>query len=364
MRAGTLLAILCCLACGPQAPPGVREEYLQLQRRALEEARSFGAGDGSSRGLADPRPVWADKLVAFAMAHPEAPEAAEALLGAARLRSSSQQIAPFFEAYDMLLEKAPGASGLSEVFPLVATMRMVEAGGPEILHATDPAARYRASRRAAVRIVSDMQRAIEAAPGTAALAAAHYTLASTYYQLDVKLSEALEHFKIVAEQHPSSVHAASAREHVREIETLGVGQPAPDFEATALDGRKVSLSSLKGKVVLVDFWATWCEPCQEALPDLKRAYYKLRGRGFAIVGVSLDTDPNAVKTFVTDHIVRWPIVADGLGSATPIAKAYSVQGLPMSYLVDRQGRIRRRALPGIEVAQEVEELLGRPGARL
>jgi len=336
-------------ATSSRDPSAIKKEYAELQAQATAEVRAWTSQEGQNP---DPRPLWAKKLEDFADAHPGTPEAADALAGVMQMRAALFDSQGFFRDFDLMLKLCPDAPGLAAVFPQVSSMRMAETGGRDVFVTQDLSAKQRAWRRAVPLIVADMNRAIAATSNESTRAAAEYTIGMGFYQFDVDLGKALKHFKVVAEQHPTWTYADSARQYIREIETLGPGQPAPDFTAVSLDGRTVGLSSLKGKIVLVDFWATWCEPCLHELPNLKRAHARFRGKGFTIVGVSADTDKAAVSRFVAREKMDWPIVMDD-----PIFKAYSVQAIPMSYLIDRSGKIRGRALYGSEVERTVGELL-------
>jgi len=336
-------------AAGRADPEAVRKEYAALQQQAMADVRAWEPTDGRSP---DPRPAWADRLEKFAVAHGDSPEAADALAGVMQMRAAMFDAEGFFREYDLMLKCCPDAPGVADVFPQVSAMRMVETGGREIFVIHDLATKQRFWRRAVPLVVADMKRAIAATKNPATLAAAEYTIGVSWYQLDVDLGKALTHFKTVVEKYPDWIHAGLARELIAEIEKLGPGNPAPLFEAVGIDGRAVSLAALKGRIVLVDFWATWCEPCLRELPNLKRAYERYHHRGFTIVGVSADTDEAALVRFVTKEKMTWPIVVDD-----PIFNAYSVSSIPMSYLIDRQGRIRGRALYGSEVERTVGELL-------
>lgn len=353
---------------GPAPPAGdaaaIKDEYHGLEQQALAEIRAWSS---SGEEHPDPRSVWAGKLEAFASAHPSASEAAEALEGVMQLREASRDIEGFFKAYEALLRIAPDAAGLPSVFEEITTMRVIEAGGPTIMAVADDEARRRAYRTAAPRIAADIEKTIAAAKSPATLAAAHQAIGETWFLLDLDLGKALDHFKAVATQYPDSPYAPQARDYVAEIEKLGPGRPAPDFEATAIGGEKIRLSALKGRIVLVDFWATWCTPCLVELPNLKRAYEKYKSRGFTIIGVSLEPDAAQVASFVSENGMAWPIVVDGTEGTTatgPLAQAYNVQTIPMSYLVDRDGTIRARRLLGADVERAVAELLGRQTAAL
>lgn len=108
----------------------------------------------------------------------------------------------------------------------------------------------------------------------------------------------------------------------------------------SLDGGEISLASYKGKVVLVDFWATWCAPCQEEIPDLVALREKLAPRGFEILGISMDEDgAKAVKRFLKKRPIPYPLALNG-GETEP--NGWTVPGLPTAYLIGRDGMIRKR----------------------
>jgi len=119
-----------------------------------------------------------------------------------------------------------------------------------------------------------------------------------------------------------------------------VGTAAPAFTLPDLDGRSVSLSDFSGKVVVVNFWATWCPPCRAEVPDFVRVQSKYRNRGLAFVGLSLDTGgARDVRPFVEDNNVNYTML---IGN-DDVAKAYGgIVGIPTSFLIDRKGRIIQR----------------------
>ncbi|OGC42399.1 hypothetical protein A2Y85_07455, partial [candidate division WOR-3 bacterium RBG_13_43_14] len=110
---------------------------------------------------------------------------------------------------------------------------------------------------------------------------------------------------------------------------------AQDFTLSTIDGTQITLSSLKGNVVLVDFWATWCPPCKRSIPVLIDLYHKYHERGFTVLGISTSDSEDILKAFIKEHNIPYPIL---LGS-NDVAKQYGVTGIPHMVIIDRKGRI-------------------------
>lgn len=137
---------------------------------------------------------------------------------------------------------------------------------------------------------------------------------------------------------------------------------APDFAVTDMEGRRLALADFKGKVVLVDFWATWCEPCREEIPALVSLQSRYGPQGLQIVGISLDDDPAPVKEFRERYRMNYPVA---LGSASLAERFGGILGLPVAFLIDRNGRIRaKHAGPTSPAAfeKEILDLLHPPGS--
>lgn len=129
------------------------------------------------------------------------------------------------------------------------------------------------------------------------------------------------------------------------------GSEAPNFALPDVQERRVRLSDFRGKVVLLDFWATWCGPCLEELPDLKALHEKYKDKGFTIVGLSMDEESaKAIKPFVKENEIPYPILISG--GAPP--EGYSVFGLPTAYLIDSKGKIVKNYI-GYKYPAELEK---------
>jgi len=116
---------------------------------------------------------------------------------------------------------------------------------------------------------------------------------------------------------------------------------AEDFTLAALNGGTFSLADQRGKIVLINFWATWCPPCLEEMPAMERLWQKHKDSGFVLVAVSVDTDPKKVVPFVTEHKLTFPIALD---PSMGVADKYGVRALPSSFIVDKGGVMAGLAL--------------------
>jgi cytochrome c biogenesis protein CcmG/thiol:disulfide interchange protein DsbE len=146
---------------------------------------------------------------------------------------------------------------------------------------------------------------------------------------------------------------------------LSIGKPAPNFTVQDSD-RSVSLSQYRGKIVVLNFWATWCPPCVEEMPSLVQMQKKFQGRDVTVLAVSVDDDPDAYHKFLKDHAVELLTVRDPGGPKTdqgvnaPVASRYGTYKFPESYIIDRNGIIRRKFIGAIDWnQQEIVEYLSR-----
>lgn len=132
-----------------------------------------------------------------------------------------------------------------------------------------------------------------------------------------------------------------------------------ELKFIALDGRAVDLAKWRGKVVLIDFWATWCAPCVAELPNLKNVYAQFHDQGFEVVGVSLDlaTDKQKLLSFIAHREVPWPQHFDGKVWQNEIARQYAINALPTTFLLDRAGNLVATNLRGEKLFAEIKRLL-------
>ena len=121
---------------------------------------------------------------------------------------------------------------------------------------------------------------------------------------------------------------------------VGRGGPAPDFSLPRLDGdRMVRLSDHRGQVVLVNFWATWCKPCEEEMPAMERLYRRLGPKGFEMLAISVDADPEPVRGFREKMSITFPLLLD---PSQETARVYQTMGFPESLLIDPEGNVVER----------------------
>ena len=164
---------------------------------------------------------------------------------------------------------------------------------------------------------------------------------------------------LVAElvKHKDPAIADMAREKQAGLKAMAELKSKPlELKFKAMDGSEVDLAKLRGKVVLVDFWATWCGPSMAELPKLLASYAKFHGRGFEIVGISLDEDEAALKKVIKSKKIAWPQFFDGRGWESEIAHRFGITALPTLWLVNKEGMLIE-VNPDADLAGKIEGLL-------
>lgn len=137
---------------------------------------------------------------------------------------------------------------------------------------------------------------------------------------------------------------------------LQPGKVLPDFESVDTAGIARKLSSLRGHYVLVDFWASWCGPCRQENPVVVEAYKKYRGKGFEIIGVSLDDDKASWIAAIKADDLSWLHVSDLKGWKSDLAKEYNIRSIPDNFLLDKNGKILARGLRGKDLEEKLADL--------
>ena len=156
---------------------------------------------------------------------------------------------------------------------------------------------------------------------------------------------------------PDYDHAKNFIAMVDAMKTIAVGQPAPEIALPDTTGQVVKLSSMRGKYVLVDFWAKWCGPCRQENPNVVKAYNKYKDKGFTVFGVSLDRTKNDWLMAIKQDGLTWTHVSDLKYWQSAAAKTYNITGIPFSVLLDPNGVIIAKNLRGPALDKKLEEVL-------
>lgn len=154
----------------------------------------------------------------------------------------------------------------------------------------------------------------------------------------------------------TSEYVVKLKELVQEQKKTAVGAMAPDFTMNDTEGKPVQLSSLKGKIVLVDFWASWCGPCRQENPNVVKLYQQYHDKGFEIIGVSLDRAKEDWLKGIKDDNLTWIHVSDLQFWQNAAARLYGVNAIPQSFLLDKDGKIIGKGLRGEVLAKKLMEL--------
>jgi peroxiredoxin len=143
--------------------------------------------------------------------------------------------------------------------------------------------------------------------------------------------------------------------------SLEIGRDAPLFEAKTLDGKPLKLADLRGKFVLLDFWATWCVPCSKEQPNLIAAHNAFGSNTkFVLIGLSLDKEAETVRSFIQAQKLPWAQVHLGEWSESDVPTAYGVEGIPSIWLIGPDGKVVAKDLRGDEIKEAVAKALGQP----
>jgi peroxiredoxin len=158
----------------------------------------------------------------------------------------------------------------------------------------------------------------------------------------------------------AAINSIKASLQVQTVNNTGsgwVGKPAPEIKLPDTEGKEVSLSSLRGKYVLVDFWASWCRPCRDENPNVVEAYNKFRNKNFTILGVSLDLNKQSWMRAIVNDGLNWTHISDLKQWGSEVVPLYGIQGIPFNVLVSPDGKVIAENLRGGQLHQQLEKAL-------
>jgi thiol-disulfide isomerase/thioredoxin len=311
------------------------ESAFEAYVAALDKRSESEEGKGAP--IPDSRPSVLAKMDALAAAHVGKPEGAEMALKTFIWSAMFEvDVAHLFDRFDRIAKYYPKHEGTEEIVAMV----------PDVFRASGAATEW----------IGGLNAIAKASEKKSVQVAAFFAAGQLYMQTD-KIDDAKKSFQLAAKLDPDSESGEVAKGYVYEIEHLQIGMTAPDFTTTTLDGKKVSLKDLRGKVVLVDFWATWCGPCLGEIPYLKEAAKHFDGKPFEILGVSLDDFEEMLEATLDHHKLPGIHTWEEAGRENEVATLYNAQVLPTWYLIDAKGVIRAKDTFGEALIPAVEKLL-------
>jgi|TARA_Y100000994_G_scaffold177274_1_gene146348 peroxiredoxin len=191
-----------------------------------------------------------------------------------------------------------------------------------------------------------------------------YGKSNSVLTVDEDLEDFEKVLKNLKAKFPQSKDIELLENQILKFKPLANGQPAPIFSLPNLDGETISLSDYKGKIILVDFWASWCKPCRIENPKLVKLYNKYSDLDFEIISISLDGTPRQKnpeedwkKAIETDNLTQWEHLSELTGWQTYVREMYNLNSIPYTVLIDREGKIIAKNLRGADLEIKIKNLL-------
>jgi thiol-disulfide isomerase/thioredoxin len=203
-----------------------------------------------------------------------------------------------------------------------------------------------ASRRSAIQ-----EFVYEKQPGIAAYFATNFLTAEADFEFFDKVD------KLYYASFSGSKYAIEHHNRVETLRKTAIGQVAPDIVLSDPFGKTIPLSSLRGKYVLVDFWASWCKPCRMENPNVVNMYSKFKSKGFEVYSVSLDNNKDAWTKAINDDKLLWTHVSDLKKWDASVVPLYNIESIPFTVLLDKEGKIVAKNLRGSQLEKKLAELM-------
>jgi len=198
-----------------------------------------------------------------------------------------------------------------------------------------------------------LQKAIELSKGN--VVKAYYNLGFALIKSG-KEQEGIEVLKKFVELDPGATEVSQARAVIANLKMVDA-KVAPSFSVKSHVGEELSLEKFRGKIVLLDFWASWCLPCRIDMPEVKKIWKQYGGDRFAIIGINLDSSRPPFEAYMKEEGITWLQYYDGLGWGNKISRLYGVYSIPQTVLIDQEGVIRATGLRGEGLAAKIGELI-------
>jgi tetratricopeptide (TPR) repeat protein len=198
-----------------------------------------------------------------------------------------------------------------------------------------------------------LQKAIELSKGK--VVKAYYNLGFALIKSG-KEQEGVAVLKQFLELDPGASEASQARAVIANLKMVDA-KVAPGFAVKSHNGRDLALDKFRGKVVLLDFWASWCIPCRIDMPEVRKIWKEYGGDHFAIIGINLDSSRSSFESYMKEEGISWPQYYDGLGWGNKISRLYGVYAIPHTVLIDQDGVIQATGLRGQDLAVRIGELM-------